>query len=294
MTAFTGVGVALVTPFKTDFSVDYDHLEKIIHHISEGGVDYIVANGTTGEASTLTNQEKKDVLSFIATHNPKKLPILYGIGANNTQHVLDCIDETNTSQIDGILSVCPYYNKPTQEGIYQHFKHIAAHTDLPLMLYSVQGRSVVNISAETTIRLSEIPNIIGTKEASGDLVQAMKIQKYTDDDFLLISGDDILTVPMITAGAQGVISVLANAIPSKFTQMVKAALKADFDSASKHLLDLVDLNELMYEENNPVGVKQLLHQLGLCNKTVRLPLVEATEESAKKIKLEVDKLAVSL
>ena len=158
------------------------------------------------------------------------------------------------------------------------------------MLYNVPGRSVINISVETTIRLSQIPNIIGTKEASGDLVQAMKIQKYTDDDFLLISGDDILTVPMTTMGAQGVISVLANAIPTKFTQMVKAAINQDYKTAGNHLLDIVDLNELMYEENNPVGVKQLLHQLGFCNKTVRLPLVDASLESAEKIQEQVKKL----
>jgi len=195
MQIFTGVGVALVTPFKSDYSVDYNQLEKVLTHVSNGGVDYLVVNGTTGEASTLTKKEKQEVLSFIAKHNTKKLPILYGIGANNTQFVLDTIDETDLTLIDGILSVCPYYNKPTQEGIYQHYKTIAEHTDLPIILYNVPGRSVVSISVETTVRLSKIKNIIGTKEASGDLVQAMKIQKYTEDDFLLISGDDILTVP---------------------------------------------------------------------------------------------------
>lgn len=291
-TAFTGVGVALVTPFKKDYTVDYEQLEKVIQHISDGGVDYIVANGTTGEASTLSNSEKKEVLQFIADHNPKKLPILYGIGANNTQYVLDNIDDTNTSLIDGILTVCPYYNKPTQEGIYQHYKAVANHTSLPVILYNVPGRSAVNISAETTIRLAEIPNIIGTKEASGDLVQAMKIEKSTADDFLLISGDDILTVPMASFGVKGVISVLANAIPSKFCQMVHASLKQDFDTAQNILLEIVDLNELMYEENNPVGIKQLMHQLRLCDTTVRLPLVKASEELAQQIATEVNKLGL--
>ncbi|MFK7899143.1 MAG: 4-hydroxy-tetrahydrodipicolinate synthase [Cyclobacteriaceae bacterium] len=290
---FSGIGVALVTPFTTDNKIDYTALKKIIQHVVDGGADYLAVNGTTGEASTLSENEKRELLAFVHRQKPSDIPILFGIGANNTQHVLDTIDTTDMSLVDGILTVCPYYNKPTQEGVYQHYKTIAKHTKKPIILYNVPGRAAINMTAETVIRLSKIENIIGVKDASGDLEQAMKITKYTSKSFLLISGDDILTIPMITVGAKGAISVLANAIPEQFCDMVNQGLEQDFSEAQEILLSILELNDLMYAENSPVGVKTLMHELKLCDTNVRLPLVKASEKLVSDIQEQVSILSLS-
>ena len=278
MTNFRGVGVALITPFKADKSIDYDALSRLLNSCNEGEVDYLVVNGTTSEASTLTTQEKKDILAFIIANNVKALPIVYGIGANNTQHVLDLIDETDFSSIDAILTVSPYYNRPSQQGIIKHYEIVASHSPVPVILYNVPGRTGSNMTAETTLTLAQHKNIIAIKEASGDLTQCLKILKDKPNDFMLISGDDILTVPMISLGAEGVISVLANAFPARFGSAIHHALENNFSQATSIISDFVALNELLYVESNPVGVKEVLTQQGLCGNHVRLPLLEASSE----------------
>lgn len=282
MDILKGTGVALVTPFKQDLSIDYDGLLALLQHTSNG-VDYFVVQGTTGESATTSPDEKKDILSFVKDNNPKNLPVVYGIGGNNTLAVIEQLKSTDLSGISAILSVSPYYNKPSQEGIYQHFLALADASPLPIILYNVPGRTMSNISAETTIRLSNHKNIIGIKEASGDLVQCMSIRKGTDIDFLLISGDDLLTTPMMSIGAAGVISVLANGFPETFKRITHSGLAGDFEASAKATFELLEINPLMYSESNPVGIKQALKELGICNNYVRLPLLPASEALSQKI-----------
>lgn len=274
---FKGTGVALVTPFKKDRSVDLDSFAKLLDHTIDGGVDYLVLSGTTGEAATTTLDEKNQILSFAIKHINKKKPIVYGVGGNNTMAIIETIKNTDFNGIDAILSVSPYYNKPTQEGIYRHYFEIADNCPVEVILYNVPGRTASNITAETTIRLARHHNIIGIKEASGDLVQCMQIVKKTSEDFLVISGDDLLTVPMLSFGMDGVISVLANAFPEKFSKMVSMGLNGQFNNASKILFDFLKINPLLYEESNPVGIKASLEVLGICNRTVRSPLTDASD-----------------
>lgn len=281
---FKGTGVALITPFREDKSVDYDSLERLVDYCTAGGVDYLVVNGTTSEASTLELEEKADILDFIIEKNTEKLPIMYGIGANNTSYVLEVIKRTNFAHIDAILTVSPYYNKPSQEGIYQHYKTIADASEVPVLLYNVPGRTGINISADTTIRLSQHDNIFGIKEASGDIEQCLQIIKSKPEDFMLISGDDLGTIPMISIGGEGVISVLANAYPERFSKAIRHALEGDFKSATDGILFFTSLNELLYKESNPVGIKEVLKQKGLCQPWVRLPLIEASEDLQAAIK----------
>jgi 4-hydroxy-tetrahydrodipicolinate synthase len=280
---FTGTGVALVTPFQNDLSIDFEALERLLDFTAKGGADYYVVQGTTGESVTISASEKASLLKFVKENNKHKLPVMYGLGGNNTQEVLTQLRELDLSGADALLSVSPYYNKPSQEGIFQHFKAIADASPLPVMLYNVPGRTGSNMTAATTLRLATHPNIIGIKEASGDLNQCMFISANMPDDFLLISGDDMLTLPLMTFGAKGAISVLANAFPEKFCSMVKLGMEGNFTEASKPLFDLIELNPLMYDEGNPVGVKAALEERGICSARVRLPLVTASDALRHKI-----------
>jgi 4-hydroxy-tetrahydrodipicolinate synthase len=282
MKKLQGTGVALVTPFQTDHSIDYKALRKLLAHTAKG-VDYYVVMGTTGESATLSSEEKKEVLKFVQENNAARLPIVYGIGGNNTQEVLRTIATTSFKGIDAILSVSPYYNKPSQEGIVQHFKAVADASPVPVILYNVPGRTASNLAAETTLRLAQHPNIIGIKEASGNIEQCMRIARDMPKDFLLISGDDLLTVPLYCIGAKGVISVLANTFPVIFKKMKEYAFAGNYAVASREQFKLMDINGPMYEEGNPVGVKQVLQNLGIGTNAVRLPLVPASAALQKKI-----------
>jgi len=285
---FTGVGVALITPFNDDLSVDFDALKNLLTTINDGNVDYLVVNGTTSEASTINNEEKQEILSFVIKNNTKKLPVLYGIGANDTQLVLDTISSMNFEGISGILTVTPYYNKPSQKGLIAHYEAIANLSPVPVLLYNVPGRTGINMTAETTLILAEHDNIFGVKEASGDLTQALEIIKGKPEDFMLISGDDLLTVPMISIGAEGVISVLANGYPKEFTSMVHLALKSEFQEATSMLCGFAGINNLLYEESNPVGIKEVLKNKGVCKNNVRLPLISSSESLSTRIRQEHD------
>ncbi len=290
---FGGVGVALITPFNEDLSVDYDALKKLLDYTAQGGVDYYVVNGTTGEASTLEPKEKAEILSFVNEHNSKNLPILYGIGANSTKYVLDVIEKTDFSHIDGILTVSPYYNKPTQEGIYQHYKAVAEASPVPVILYNVPGRTAVNIEASTTLRLAELPNIAGVKEASGDLIQCMEILKNKPKDFLVLSGVDTLTLAMIAMGAEGVISVLANVFPESFCKSIQLGLSGDFEKGREILFnEFLAIDDLMYKESNPVGAKLALSMMGLCKKHVRPPLEDASSVLEAEMQIELNKMSI--
>jgi len=270
-----GTGVALVTPMNEKGEIDYKALRRLLTYTAKA-VDYFVVMGTTGESATLSKEEKKLVLDFVKNNNSKNLPIVYGIGGNNTQSVLEEIKSTNLSGVDAILSVSPYYNKPSQEGIYQHFKSIAKASPVPVILYNVPGRTASNITAETTLRLAKLKNIIGIKEASGNLEQCMVIAKKKPAEFLLISGDDLLTLPIYSIGGVGVISVLANALPKVFLKIKENALAGNLPKAQIEQFKLLEINSPMYEEGNPVGVKHLLSLLGICQSHVRLPLAEAS------------------
>ncbi len=277
-----GTGVALVTPFNENGEVDYKSLKKLLVHTAKG-VDYFVVMGTTGESATLTKEEKKSVLKFVLANNPKKLPIVYGIGGNNTQSVIDEIKSTDLRGVDALLSVSPYYNKPSQEGIYQHFMAIAEASSFPIILYNVPGRTGSNISAQTTLRLTVNPKIVGIKEASGNLEQCMKIVKEKPKDFMLISGDDMLTLPIYAIGGVGVISVMANALPKIFQKIKESFYAGKTAQAQTAQFKIIDINGPMYEEGNPVGVKYLLHLIGICGVYVRLPLTKSSEGLQRKI-----------
>jgi 4-hydroxy-tetrahydrodipicolinate synthase len=280
---FTGTGVALVTPFKDDGTIDYDAFKKLINHVVEGGVNYILVNGTTGESATTSAAEKQALLAFAKKENNGRAGLVFGIGGNNTQEIIATIGQTDFEGVDAILSVSPYYNKPSQEGIFLHYTAIADASPVPVILYNVPGRTSSNIAASTTIRLSAHKNIVAIKEASGNLEQAMEIVKYAAKDFILISGDDLVTVPMISIGAQGVMSVLANAYPAQFSQMLQLALNGDFKAATEILKMFIDINPYLYEEGNPVGIKQVLALLGVVQTNVRLPLAPASEALKSKI-----------
>ncbi len=288
MNILYGTGVALVTPFTKSGAIDYASLERLLVHTARGA-DYYVVMGTTGESATMTGQEKKDVLEFIKAHNPKKLPLVYGIGGNNTAQVVQEVGQANLKGVDALLSVSPYYNKPSQEGIYQHFKAIAKASPVPVILYNVPGRTSSNINAETTLRLSVLKNILGIKEASGNIEQCMRIAHAMPSDFLLISGDDLLTAALYAMGGSGVISVLANAFPGVFKQMKLAVMKGNFKKAAAAQFELLDINSLMYEEGNPVGIKQALKEIGVCENYTRLPMVPASQNLRKKIRAVLQK-----
>jgi 4-hydroxy-tetrahydrodipicolinate synthase len=284
-----GTGVALVTPFTDNLDVDYKGLKKLLKHTAKGA-DYFVVMGTTGESPTVTADEKGEILQYVKTHNAKNLPIVYGVGGNTTQGVINEIKSTDLKGVDALLSVSPYYSKPSQEGIYLHFKAIAKASPIPVMLYNIPGRTASNMTADTTIRLASIRNIIGTKEASGNLEQCMKIAKNVSDDFVMASGDDMLSVPLYSIGGKGVISVLANAYPQIFKKMNTAALAGNYSKARDEQFKILDINPLMYEEGNPVGVKHILYLMDICLPHVRLPLAQASEGLQKRIKTLYQKL----
>lgn len=275
---FTGTGVALVTPFRKQETIDFSKLESLIEHIIKSGVDYIVALGTTSEAATMTESERSALQDYIVEATNGRVPIMLGLGGNNTQSVIDSLGRTNFEGISGILSVAPYYNKPNQRGIAQHFKQIADASPVPVIIYNVPGRTGINIAASTTIQLAqECPNIIGIKEASGNIAQVMEIIAHKPEHFKVISGDDALTYPMIALGASGVISVAANAFPAEMSQMVKLALKGDWKKALPIHYKLLPLMNAMFEEGNPTGVKALLEIEGHISNNLRLPLVKASK-----------------
>ena len=277
-----GTGVALVTPFSEGNEIDFKALKRLLTHTAKG-VDYFVVMGTTGESATLSKEEKKSVLKFVIANNLKKLPVVYGIGGNNTQHVLEEIKSTDLEGVTAILSVSPYYNKPSQEGIYQHFKAVADASSLPIILYNVPGRTGSNLNAATTLRLANHPKIVGIKEASGNLEQCMKIAKEKPKDFMLISGDDMLTLPIYSIGGVGIISVLANALPQVFKRIKENFNSGKLPQAQVAQFKILDINGPMYEEGNPTGVKYLLNMMGICKPFVRLPLTHPSLELQNKI-----------
>lgn len=289
MDILKGTGVALITPFHDDLSVDFEGLRALIDYVSPH-VDYLVVHGTTAEAATTNTEEKKEIFEFVKAHNSAGLPLVYGIGGNNTAAVLDTIRSTDLTGVSAILSVSPYYNKPSQEGIYQHYRKIADAAPLPVILYNVPGRTGSNISVATTLRLAQHPNIIGTKDASGDLNQHMRITREKPEDFLLISGDDMLTLAMMAVGSVGAISVIANGLPDIMGSVTTHALAGNFKAANAANSRMLELNPLLYEESNPVGVKEVLKQKGVCGNQVRLPLVAASESLAGRIKEALEKL----
>jgi 4-hydroxy-tetrahydrodipicolinate synthase len=282
MKKLSGTGVALVTPFDENGEIDFKALKRLLNYTAKG-VDYFVVMGTTGESATLSNEEKKSILKYVLDNNPKGLPIVYGIGGNNTQHVVDEIKSTDLKGVTALLSVSPCYNKPSQEGIFQHFKAVATASPLPVILYNVPGRTGSNITAQTTLRLAVLKNIIGIKEASGNLEQCMKIVKEKPKDFMLISGDDMLTLPIYSIGGVGLISVLANALPHVFLKIKENFYSGKLAQAQAAQFKIVDINGPMYEEGNPVGVKYLLSLIGICGNTVRLPLTRPSNALQKKI-----------
>ncbi|MEO6169095.1 MAG: 4-hydroxy-tetrahydrodipicolinate synthase [Chitinophagales bacterium] len=281
---FRGTGVALITPFKSNGKIDFAALEKLIHFNIENGVNYFVSLGTTGETATLSKEERKEVWKFTSKSVNGKVPLVAGIGGNNTAEVVETVKTFQQKGFDAILSVSPYYNKPTQEGIYQHFMKITEATPLPIILYNVPGRTSSNITAETTIRLAKTTEkFIGMKEASGNFAQCMHIVKEKPADFLVISGDDIITLPMIGFGMDGVISVVGQAFPKDFSSMVNEALKGNFGEAKQLHYKLLDFMEWFFAEGSPGGVKSALNTLGICENVVRLPLVPISEGLRQKI-----------
>jgi 4-hydroxy-tetrahydrodipicolinate synthase len=291
MNKFHGTGVAIVTPFHSDGQVDYDGLKNLVNYLIDGGVNYLVSLGTTGENATLSQDEKKKIWACTAEAAAGRVALVAGIGGNNTHEVVEHVTQFDIKGYDAILSASPAYNKPTQEGIYQHYKAIAQASPLPVILYNVPGRTASNINAETTIRLAnDFKNIIGIKEASGNFDQFNQIMRDKPEDFLFISGDDPVALPMIALGAVGVISVIGNALPTQLSDMINLCLKGEFKSAEKAHSKLIDFTRLMFVEGSPAGVKISLKHLGICGSYVRLPLVQVSDATAEKIIQETKKI----
>ncbi len=288
-TQFHGVGVAIVTPFNADHSIDFDGFGRVINHISEGGVRYIVLQGTTGESPTVTKAEKQQLLQYVKENNPRNLPIVFGVGGNVTSEVVAGMKDIDFQGVDAILSVCPYYNKPGKRGVIEHFTRIADASPVPVILYNIPFRTGINMSAETIVELAQHPNIIGVKEASCVIEQCMEIARDKPEDFLLISGDDVQGVPIISIGGVGVMSVIANAFPAKFTALIEAALQGDFKTASHELGHFLRIDPLLYEEGNPVGIKNIMAQMGLISPEVRLPLMKASADLDERQRLVLEK-----
>ena len=277
--SFNGVGVALVTPFNADKRIDFEALKRLVDFTIDGGVDFLVALGTTAETPTLSTEEKLAVLNCIIGHNNKRKPIVLGLGSNSTQEVLDGLKKYPMDQVDGILSVVPYYNKPSQEGLFQHFSAIAAATDKPIILYNVPGRTVTNMLPETSIRLANAhKNIVAIKEASGNMAQCMELVQNAPDHFSVLSGDDNLIVPQVAIGFKGVISVAANSFPRYFCKMVQDCLAGNFDTGRQLHYKLLKGIDLLFAEGNPCGVKYVLHKNGIISNELRLPLIPASEK----------------
>jgi 4-hydroxy-tetrahydrodipicolinate synthase len=284
MQSFIGTGVALVTPFKKDFSVDVEALTRIVNYVIDGGVEYLVILGTTAETATLSNEEKELVINTIITANAGRLPLILGVGGNNTMKVVEELKSRDFNNFSAILSVSPYYNKPTQEGIYQHFKAVAEASPLPVIVYNVPGRTASNMLPSTVIRLAnDFKNIIGIKEAAGDIVQAMKLIQNKPEGFLVISGDDMITLPMVLAGGAGVISVIGEGFPREFSEMVRLGLQRKVDEAYKLHYLLADSIDMIFEQGNPGGIKEVFKLLGLSENTLRLPLVNVNDDLANRL-----------
>lgn len=280
---FKGTGVALVTPFKNDSSIDIDALKKLVRFQIDNGTNYLVILGTTGESPTVSKTEKQLILDTVRTENNGKLPLVLGIGGNHTLEVAENIQHQDLEGISAILSVSPYYNKPNQEGIVKHYTHLADHSKLPIILYNVPGRTGSNIGVEATLKLAEHTNILGTKEASGNFTQCMDIIKHRPDNFSVISGDDALTLPLISIGMDGVISVIANAYPKPFSELVRLALNGEYSKALPLHYQLLDAMNLIFADGSPGGIKVILEALGICGTTVRLPLNDVSAKVRQQI-----------
>ena len=279
MQQFVGMGVALVTPFNDDQSVDFEALVRLVNFNIDNGTNYLVINGTTGESATITPEEKNQIIETVVKTNNGRVPLVLGIGGNNTQTVVNELKTRDLSHIDGILSVAPYYSKPTQEGFYQHYKAVAEATDKPIILYNVPGRTAKNMEPSTTLRLArDFDNIVAVKEAGNNQQQYYALIKDKPEDFLIISGDDDLVLGVTLAGGSGVISVIGQAYPKEFSSMIQLGLNGNASEAYKIHYQLMDIVSLIFAENNPAGIKAVLHSLGICSINVRLPLVPASAE----------------
>lgn len=286
---FQGTGVAIVTPFRKYGTIDFGSLEKLIEHIIGNGVNFIVALGTTGESATLTHDEKNAVINYVCDTVNGRVPVVIGVGGNNTEHVIKDLRSLNLSKSDGILSVAPYYNKPQPKGLYNHFKNIASASSLPVILYNVPGRTGSNIPADITLQLAyDIENVVAIKEASGNLSQIETIIRERPEDFSVVSGDDGLTLPLIALGANGVISVTANAFPKEFSTMVKNALNNDFNKARENHYRLKNVMEALFADGNPSGIKAALENMGLVSNNLRLPLVKVNKSVNNQIKKAIE------
>jgi 4-hydroxy-tetrahydrodipicolinate synthase len=284
MKEFIGTGVALVTPFKKDLSVDYDALRNIVNFNIENGTNYLVIMGTTGESVTISKSEKKEIVKVISEVNKGRLPLVLGVGGNNTSEVINEINSTDLNNISALLSVSPYYSKPTQEGLYEHFKAISEATPIPIILYNVPGRTSKNMLPETTLRLArDFSNIVAVKEAGNNTQQYLELIKNKPEDFLVISGDDDLALGVVLAGGAGVISVLGQAFPKDFSRMIHLGLDGKAKEAYKLHFNFMDITSMIFEENNPAGIKAVFNGLGLCDDNVRLPLVKATDDLKSRI-----------
>ncbi|MCW4468942.1 4-hydroxy-tetrahydrodipicolinate synthase [Flavobacterium sp. MFBS3-15] len=284
MQQLIGTGVALITPFNTDFSVDADGLKNVVNYQIDGGIDYLVVLGTTAEAATLNKEEKELVIQTVIEANAGRLPLVLGVGGNNTAEVVEELKTRDLSAFVAVLSVSPYYNKPTQEGIYQHFKAVAEASPVPVILYNVPGRTASNMLPSTVIRLAkDFKNIVAIKEAAGDIVQAMRLIQYAPEGFLVISGDDMITLPMVLAGGAGVISVIGEGFPKEFSRMVRLGLERKADEAYKLHYLLADSIDMIFEQGNPAGIKHVFKELGVCGDTVRLPLVNVDDDLGERL-----------
>ncbi len=279
-----GTGVALATPFNKDGAIDFEGVTSLMEFCVNGKVEYLVVLGTTAESVTLTREEKKQLIAHIVKTNNKRLPLVIGVGGNNTAAVIEEIKEVDVSEFDAILSVTPMYNRPSQEGVYQHYKAINNETPLPVLLYNVPSRTATNMTAETTLRLAQLDNIIGIKEATGDFTQVLKILKDRPKDFLVISGDDALALPAVVAGGDGVISVVGQGFPTEFSEMIRLGLAGEQKKAYEILFKLLPILEYAFEEGNPAGIKSVLKAKGICNDMLRLPLIRVSSGLEEKIK----------
>ncbi len=292
MKQFNGTGVALVTPFLEDKTIDFEALSRLVNHVIDGGLDYLVVLGTTGETATLSFKEQEQVLAHVKSVNNGRLPIVLGIGGNNTSAVIENYHQFDLQGVSAILTASPYYNKPTQEGIYQHYKTLAEASPLPIILYNVPGRTASNVTAETTLRLArDFENVIGIKEASANMDQVMQILKHKPDDFFVTSGEDALAFPMTVLGGVGVISVVANAYPKYFSDMIRAAQNAKIDKANELHYLLLDFINLLFAEGNPGGVKAALKYMNICLEDMRQPLWPVSESLRERLKAEIDAIA---
>lgn len=284
MQSLIGTGVALVTPFKKDFSVDIEALQRIVNFSIDGGVEYLVVMGTTGENATLTQAEKELVIKTVIETNKGRLPLVLGVGGNNTMQIVEELKTGDFSAFEAILSVSPYYNKPTQEGIYQHFKAIAEASPLPVILYNVPGRTSSNMLPATVVRLAnDFSNVVGIKEAAGDMAQALQLIKNTPKDFLVISGDDMIALPIVLAGGAGVISVIGQGFPKEFSEMIRLGLNRKVNEAFKTQYFLSDCIDMIFEQGNPAGIKQVFQALDIADNIVRLPLVPVDDSLAERL-----------